>query len=451
MRSNFTLLAASVFGLALPVASSALAGERLTLTAAVETALRSNPELLRAQAQQGAAAAGKREATALRLPHLQVRELGQRTDSPADAFGLQLMQERFSFPTFTTSDPNDPDPIENFTTQFEASWPIFTGGRVMAAIGQADRMAQAADAVHGHTREAIALATASAYTDAVLAQRAVELAQRARDTTARHVDEAEAFFDAGMVVESDLLQARVQLARMEEKLISATNAAQLARAGLFRGMGIGQDAEYELDSDVPDVQPAVNSLSEALVAAQQRHDVRAVAAQVDAARLGVRRAQGEYLPEVALVARYSLNDDRPFGDNGDSYALMAMAQWNVWNWGQTRARVSGARFQHVAAQHAQSSHQQQVEFDVRQAWQQVAEAKARAEVNRVAVGQAEKALSILEARFEQGVARITDLLDAETMLDDARVRDLNARFDAQRATRTLYFAVGLSLVPEVLP
>ena len=451
MRSEVTLLLASLFIFALPVAQTAFAGERLTLPAAVEMALRHNPELLRTQAQQGAAAAGKREAAAMRLPHLQVREVGLRTDSPADAFGLQLMQERFSFPAFTMSDPNDPDPIENFTTEFEASWPIFTGGRVMAGIGQADRMAQAADAVHGHTQEAIALATASAYTDAVLAQRAVELARRARDTTARHVDEAQAFFDADMVVESDLLQAQVQLARMEEKLISAENAAQLARAGLFRSMGIAQDAEYELDAQVPDIQPPVSSLAEALAAAQKRHDVRAVTAQVDAARLGVRRARGEYLPEVALVARYTLNDERPFGDSGDSYALMAMAQWNVWNWGQTRARVSGARFQHVAAQHAQRSHQQQVEFEVRQAWQQVAEAKARAEVNRGAVGQAEKALSILEARFEQGVARITDLLDAETMLDDARVRDLNARFDLQRAARTLHFAVGLSLVPEVLP
>jgi outer membrane protein TolC len=194
----------------------------------------------------------------------------------------------------------------------------------------------------------------------------------------------------------------------------------------------------------------VTSLQEALAGAQAgRNDVRAVAAEVDAARLGVKRAKGGYFPEVALVARYSLNDDRPFGGNGDSYMLMAMARWDVWNWGQTRARVSGARFQHIAAQQAQRSHQQQVEFEVRQAWQQVAEATARAEVARGAVAQAEKALAILEARFEQGVARITDLLDAETMLDDARVRELNARFDLQRATRALDFAVGYPPVPEV--
>jgi outer membrane protein TolC len=127
-----------------------------------------------------------------------------------------------------------------------------------------------------------------------------------------------------------------------------------------------------------------------------------------------------------------------------------VARWNVLDWGQTRARVSAARSQHIAAQQAQRSHQQQVEFEVRQSWHQVADAGARAESARGAVLQAEKALSILEARFEQGVARVTDLLDAETMLDDARVRELNARFDLMRAARTLDFAVGLPPVPEVL-
>lgn len=426
------------------------AAGKLSLPQAVELALRSSPMVLQAQAQQEQAAAGRREAGAMRLPHLQVREVALRTDSPADAFGLQLMQERFSFPAFTMSDPNNPEPLNNYATEFEASWPVFTGGRVMAGIGQADRMATAAQAVSAHTQEAVALATASAYMDAVLAQRAVELAERAYATTKKHVDQAQAFFDAGMMVESDLLQAQVQLARMEEKVISVRNGARLARAGLFRVMGIAQDAAYELDPAVAEVQPREVALAEALDGARgRRNDVKAVAAQVDAARLGVKRAQGEYLPEVFVMGKYALNADNVFGDDGDSFTLMAMARWNLWNWGQTRARVSGARAQHTAAQQAQRSHDNQVEFEVRQAWQQVEEARARHAVARGAVAQAEKALQILESRFEQGVARVTDLLDAETMLDDARVRELNAGFDLRRAARTLDFAVGLPPVPEV--
>lgn len=457
MRNRVTLGIAA-FAFALLAAGAATAAPRLTLPAAVDTALQHSPQLLQAQAQREQAAAGKREAQALRLPSLQVREIALRTDAPADAFGLQLMQERFDFPAFTQSNPNDPTTLNNYATEFEATWPVFTGGRVMAGIGQAGQMAKAAAAVSGHTGQAIALATASAYMDAVLAQRAVELAQKARDTTAKHVDQAQAFFDTGMMVESDLLQARVHLAHMEQTLISARNGALLARAGLFRVMGIAQDSDYELDADYEpdaDVAPALAALDsltlpDALAEARQRRqDVHAVAAQVEAARLGVRRARGEYLPEIVLVGKYALNADNVFGRDGDSTTLMAMARWNLWNWGQTGARVSGARSAHVAAQQAQRAHDQQVEFEVRQAWQQVAESRARWNVARGAVTQAERALDILESRFAQGVTRVTDLLDAETMLDDARVRELNAGFDLRRAARTLAFTVGQSPVPEV--
>ena len=447
-------LAKLAFALAVMAAAPAAprAAETLTLTRAVETALRESPSILEAGARRDAAAAAESEARAMRLPHVAIREVGMRTDSPADVFGLELMQERFSFPDFVASDPNQPDPIDNFTTEFEATWPIYVGGRVMAGIGQADQMAKAAQAASEHTREAVALATASAYMDAVLAERSTELARRARDTTARHVERAQALYDAGMVVESDLLQARVQLARMEEKLISAENGAELARAGLFRLMGVAQSSDYALDGEIAAVEPGVASLDEALAGAfARRQDIHAASAQVEAARLGVRRAQGEYLPEVALVARYSLNDDSPFGSNGESYALMGIASWNLWDWGQTRARVGGARARHAVALQTERAHRQQVEFEVRRAWQQVVEARARSGVAAGATGQAEKALSILEARFEQGVVRVADLLDAETMLDDARVRELNARFELLRAARTLDFAAGLPPVPEVRP
>ena len=450
MRLTLVFLAA-LLG-ALPASATPDSTQVLTLGAAVQTALRNSPAVLQSQAQRDAASAARGEARAMRLPHVQVREVAIRTDSPADAFGLTLMQERFSFPAFVAGDPNHPDPVDNFATEFEATWPIFVGGRVMAGVNQTTQMATAAEASHGHTREAVALATASAYMNAVLAERSVELARRARDTTARHVDQAQAFFDAGMVVESDLLLARVQLARMEEKLIAAENGVLLARARLFQWMGVEQSSDVALDPDVGALDSSSASFDSSLAGAfERRNDVRASEAQVRAADFGIKRAKGEYLPEVALVGRYSLNDDKLFGNNGESYALMAIARWNILDWGQTRSRVSGARAQHAAAQQERRAHLQAVEFEVRQAWLQASEARARLGVAAGAVEQAGRALRILEDRFEQGVVRVADLLDAETALDDARVRELNARFDAERAERTLAFATGLPPVPEVTP
>ncbi len=148
---------------------------------------------------------------------MEVREVALKTDSPADAFGLQLMQERFSFPAFTMSDPNKPDPIVNYATEVQATIPLFTGGKLEAGIAQAGRMEKAAAAVRDHTESAVFLGVADAYAGVLLADRFLELAEKARDTTTKHVEQAQAFYDAGMLVESDLLQARTQRSRMEEK------------------------------------------------------------------------------------------------------------------------------------------------------------------------------------------------------------------------------------------
>ena len=62
---------------------------------------------------------------------------------------------------------------------------------------------------------------------------------------------------------------------------------------------------------------------------------------------------------------------------------------------------------------------------------------------------AERAAAILDDRFGQGVAKITDVLDADTLSNEARLHELQSRFDLQRAVRTLQFATGGQPVPEV--
>jgi outer membrane protein len=373
-----------------------------------------------------------------------------RTDSPADVFGLELMQERFSFPSFVQSDPNQPDPFDNLATEFSASMPLFTGGRIRSGIGQADAMAKAASAGERYTRDAVSFSVVSAYLDALLADSAVALATRARETTARHVDQAQAFYDAGMMVESDLLQAEVQLARMEEGLIRARNNATLAHAGLNRAMGVDQDSSFDLDPDPTILAADSLSLDEAIErASSRRADLLASGLKARVASLGISRARGELLPEVGLLAKYSLNDDHLFGAHGKSYTLMAMARWSLFNGGQSWARLARSRHEAAAAHEAWRSHHAQVELEARQAYQAVAEARARRSVASNAVGAAERALAILEDRFNQGVEKVTDLLDAETMLNEARLRDLQARFDLGRAVRALDFTTGSSPVPEV--
>lgn len=450
-RGSVSVRVMALVSLAATLMATPPAGaETLTLEAAVARARRENPALEASRARHEEARAMGREARLARLPSVELSETGLRTTSPADVFGLQLMQERFSFPAFTSRDPNAPDPLTHFSTEIEARLPLFTGGALGAGIQQAERMAQAAGAVTEHTAFAVELGVTRAYLGTLLAREAVALADRARETTARHVGRAQDFFDAGMMVESDLLHARVQLATMDEAVIRARHGARLAEVALHHAMGEVEDRPLELVTPAAAVDSLLPGEAEAVtLAAADRNDLRAVRSQVAAAEAGIGRARADYWPRVGVAARYAWNDDTPFGGHGDSYTVAAMLQWTVWNWGQTAARVSRSRSAHAAALEEQRSYEQQVTFEVRRARQGVDEARARVAVAGGGVAAAERAVTIVDDRFGQGIARMTDLLDAETRAHEARLRALEARFDLEIAIRTLWFAIGRSPVMEV--
>ena len=119
----------------------------LSLDEAVRTALAHSPMVEESRAHAATARSGRTQVRGMGLPAIEIREVALRTDSPADAFGLQLMQERFSFPEFTQSDPNSPEPINNFATEFQATMPLFTGGKLSAARRGAGQMVDATEAM----------------------------------------------------------------------------------------------------------------------------------------------------------------------------------------------------------------------------------------------------------------------------------------------------------------
>ena len=99
-----------------------------------ELTIRDAMSRARAQSHEVAAARSRvesgeqrlRQAKGYRLPNLSFHEIWMRTDSPAEAFALQLNQKRFDFGDFVMGDPNNPDPIENALTRFELMQPVYT-------------------------------------------------------------------------------------------------------------------------------------------------------------------------------------------------------------------------------------------------------------------------------------------------------------------------------------
>ena len=447
MRTTSLLAATAALLVALVAAAPAAAGDGapadapLTLAEAMALARRQAREVTAAAARVDAGEQQLAEARGYRFPTVQLQEVWMRTDSPAEAFALQLNQQVFDFGTFVMGDPNRPDPIDNALTRLEVSVPLYTGGELSARVRQAALGVEAARDDKTWSERSAALGAAAAWIDLAKAREGVELLRRSRDAVRGHVELAKAYVEQGMIVRSELLRAQVELARLEDQVRAAEGGERVAAAALAFRLGEPLERIWRLDAIPPP--PALDDdLAGWLAAAGDRSDLQAARVQLRAAELEERVAKAARLPRLGLVARYDLDDHTPFGRSGESSAVMAQASIELFAGGRHRAAAAAARARAAAGAEDLARFEQGVLLDVRQAYEEVQAARDRRATALSALAAAREGERITAERFRQGIAKTIDVLDAESARREAETRELVARADAYLATFTLAVKAG---------
>ena len=406
-------------------------------------------EVAAAKAREAEAEAKARQAAAYRLPQVRLSEQWIRTDAPADAFGLLLSQERFSFPAFVSGDPNAPDPLNTAITRLEVEMPIWTGGEISTRVRQARLSAQAAEETSGRVGDQAAMAAAEAWIRLGQAREAVRLFEHSRETVAAHVELARNFEAQGMLVRSDLLGAEVELARIDDLLAEARGNARVAEANLAFRLGEPMGSAYAL-APIGDPPPLSQGLDGWVASSLARRDLLGAKKLLEAGELEARALRGAILPRIGVVARHDLVDDRPFGGHGDSTTIAALATIDLFDGGRKRAAVAAARAEADAGRADVQRMEEGIRLETRQAYEMAAVALERRATAASALAAAGESVRIVEERFKAGVVKSTDLLDAATARREAEMRELVARAEAWLAHLRLALAAGRT--PEsILP
>ena len=429
---------AALLALVVPIASS---GSTLHLAEAMAAARENAHEVAAAAARVEAGEAQLRQARSYRLPVVSLQEIWMRTDSPAEAFALQLNQKRFSFPAFVASDPNNPDDLTAATTRFEVSLPLYTGGELSGRIEQAEFAAEAARWRQRAAGDAAALAAAEAYIRVAQAREHVQLLERSLDTVDAHVALAGAYVEQGMLVRSELLRAQVERARVGDLLAEAHGMARVAAANLIFRLNDGETEPRTLDP-LPAPRPLTVDLADWQAGAQERPDLVAARQMLASGAIEAKVRRSGRLPKIGLVARRDFVDDSLFGSHGDSTALMAVGRIELWSGGRHRAAAASATAEYEAAAQEIDQFTAAVALEVRQAFEQARTARDRHRTAVEALEAAAEAERIAEERFRQGVVKMIDLLDVTTARREAETRELVARADAHLTHMTLATKAG---------
>jgi outer membrane protein len=438
----FGLFFVLVMLLTFAVATYSYASDMLTLDQAIETALGNNPGLKAADAQIEAADAGILRSTSGFLPKMALSETWSRTDSPLMVLGTKLNQEIVTPADFNPAVLNDPGAISNYNTRLAVIQPIFNGGKEYIGRTQARLAKDASIQDRERARQETVYSVVKAYYGLLLAREYHKVALQSFETSEANVKLAEARFKAGAVLQSDLLRARVQLAEVKEMLTRSQNGMKLAAASLNFAMGVPQGTDYEVSGvlAVRDQDSDVGALINE--AAAKRPDLLAVELNRRNAEKSVTMARADYLPSLNFMGQMDWNSDRFAGDDGRSWAVMAVLQWNLFDGLVTKSKVKEA----VATSSRMISLEEQtrsaVQLQVRQAYYNMTASLDRIAATASSVQEAEEGLRIVQKRYETGMTTFVDVLGAENALIRARTNSLQALYDNNIARAELKLAVG---------
>jgi outer membrane protein TolC len=120
----------------------------------------------------------------------------------------------------------------------------------------------------------------------------------------------------------------------------------------------------------------------------------------------------------------------------------ATLNFNLFDGGAKIARLKESKARELQAQALETQMASAVRLQVREAYSNLATARKRLGVVKDASSQAMESLRIMQNRYEEGLATITDLLRAETAKTAAEKNALNAVFDYRLSYAALELATG---------
>lgn len=387
----------------------------LTLHDAASIALEKNPLRKAALADTKAASAGVREAQSLLMPHVTFSEQAARGNDPVYVFGSKLRQQRFTSDDFSLNKLNTPLPYGNFTTRFGGTWNLFDSFASWRGVDRAKEMNVAAGRQLERTEQEILFRVVQSYYGVLLAAKQLEVAEQSEKTAKSIADRSQARYDAGLVVESDLLSAKVRLAGRDQDLIRSRNNLELARAQLNVAMGVSVDALYQIGDALTEQNLTASSLLELeQQALATRPDLKRIEAQQSVQELSVAIAKSSFGPRLSAFAGWEM-DNPTFvaGGGGNNWLGGIELQIDLFQGGAKRAALSR---EHANLEKVQALKQEAsvaVRLEVRQAYYDQDASRRQAEVARTAIAQAQENLRIDQDRYDGGLLTITDLLSAE--------------------------------------
>jgi outer membrane protein TolC len=292
------------------------------------------------------------------------------------------------------------------------------------------------------TRDLIVLAVGGTYLQTLATGARLESA-RAQLETANALYQQNAQRRAvGIVAQLDVDRSQVQALSQQQRLLSLEADFAKQKINLARMVGLPPVDSYNLGDRIPFSAAPPLTLDDALQQArEQRADLKAAAAQVEAAERALAAARAERLPTVTVNADVGALGNTPASAQL-TYAVVGAVRVPIWLGGRISGEIQQAEAAVTQRRGELEDLTSQIEGDVRKSFLDLRATTTQVEVADRNRQVAAEALTLTRQRFDAGVSDNVEVIQAQEALSNAELDYINSIFSHNVAKLGLARAIG---------
>lgn len=242
-------------------------------------------------------------------------------------------------------------------------------------------------------------------------------------------------------LEYELLNGEAQLASSRHQLFTQQNDLLTNKQQLNTMLGRDISTPFRVTPVNANPSLSYNADQAEDQAIAQRPETREARLQVEAAETEVEIQKSGYLPEVNLVASYGRTENTSLLPDESLYVGL-LAKWDFFTWGANQSNVAGSRFALQQALNSLRDNEDQIRAQVNAGIRNLEVARSLVPVTEVAKRAAEEKLRVSFNQYKAKTILLSDLLDAQSQLEQANDNYHQALLGVWNASAELEQALG---------
>jgi len=324
---------------------------------------------------------------------------------------------------------------------------IFAGNKLKYAAESSKLLSQIAGSDSEKLKDDVVYAVINDCYNLYRIEQSQKVIKQNLEAVDKQIDQAQKFFNQGIVTKNDVLRFQLQRKNIELTQVDLETNRKVVNYNLTILLGLPENLDLDISTfGNTSSQPVlINSFIDS--ALTEREDIKQTSIRNELAEINIKNIKADLYPTVGVGGNlyYIKPSANPLPENNQVLAPVAVAasvKWNIDKLWTTKNKLTEARIQKSEALLNRELVSDNIKTEVNREFQAYLRSLDRVKILESSIEQAKENDRILESKYKNNIASVTDRIDAETQLYQALINLELAKADAGLAFFTLLKTSG---------